>query len=289
MNKHKYTYKDNTFCTLFNDKERIIELYNALTGSNYDKDTPVEIVTLENTFFGDRSNDLSFIIDDRWIILTEQQSTLCPNLPLRSLVYIGREYEKLVFSRDIYSKKLVKIPTPEFYVFYNGTEEAPVEQEMRLSDAFMTNGAGCGTISLEVVVKFINVNYEKGAELLAKCKTMQGYSVLIYKIREKQKAHGNLAAAIEESIRECESEGILADFLKEHGGDVMSFLFEKMTREECEAVREADGFASGYEHGEAAGYEAGKLEVAANLNKAGIDIEIIAANTGLTKDEIEKL
>lgn len=120
--------------------------------------------------------------------------------------------------------------------------EAPVEQEMRLSDAFMTKAAECGPISLEVVVKFINVNYEKGAELLTKCKTMQGYSVLIYKIRERQKAHGNLATAIEESIRECESEGMLADYLKEHGGDVMSFLFEKMSREECEAVREADGY-----------------------------------------------
>ncbi|MDD5831941.1 MAG: hypothetical protein PUC98_00430 [Clostridiales bacterium] len=301
MNKPKHTYKDNTFCTLFNDKERIIELYNALTGSNYDKDTPVEIVTLENTFFGDRINDLSFIIDHRWIILTEQQSTLCPNLPLRSLVYIAREYEKLAFSRDIYSKKLVKIPTPEFYVFYNGAEDAPVEQEMRLSDAFMTKAGECGTISLEVVVKFINVNYEKGAELLTKCKTMQGYSVLIYKIREKQKAHGNLAAAIEESIRECESEGILADYLKEHGGDVMSFLFEKMSREECEAVREADGYDRGFEcgkrEGEAAGFKQGETagaenkarEIAINLKKAGFDIDVIAANTGLTKEEIEKL
>ena len=297
MNKPKHTYKDNTFCTLFNDKERIIELYNALTGSNYDKDTPVEIVTLENTFFGDRINDLSFIIDHRWIILTEQQSTLCPNLPLRSLVYIAREYEKLVFSRDIYSKKLVKIPTPEFYVFYNGAEDAPVEQELLLSDAFMTKVAECGTISLEVVVKFINVNYEKGAELLTKCKTMQGYSVLIYKIREKQKVHGNLAAAIEESIRECESEGILADFLKEHGGDIMSFLFEKMSREECEAVREADGYDRGFEcgkrEGEAVGFERGERQkasaIAMNLKKAGIDIDVIAANTGLTKEEIEKL
>ena len=162
---------------------------------------------------------------------------------------------------------------------------APVEQEMRLSDAFMTDETECGTISLEVVVKFINVNYEKGAELLTRCKTMQGYSVLIYKIREKQKAHGNLAAAIEESIRECESEGILADFLKEHGGEIMSFLFEKMSREECEAVREADGFAAGYEQGEAAE----KRVIAANFKKAGIDIDVIAANTGLTAEEIEKL
>ena len=103
--------------------------------------------------------------------------------------------------------------------------------------------------------------------------------------------------AIEESIRECESEGILADFLKEHGGDVMSFLFEKMTREECEAVREADGFAAGYEQGEAAGLAAGmekgeaagKRVIAANFKKAGIDIDVIAENTGLTKEEIEKL
>ena len=182
-------------------------------------------------------------------------------------------------------------------MFYNGAEEAPVEQEMRLSDAFMTKAAECGTISLEVVVKFINVNYEKGAELLTKCKTMQGYSVLIYKIREKQKAHGNLAAAIEESIRECESEGILADFLKEHGGDVMSFLFEKMSREECEAVREADGYDRGFEcgkrEGEAVGFERGERQkasaIAMNLKKAGLDIDIIAANTGLTKEEIEKL
>ena len=36
------------------------------------------------------------------------------------LVYVARQYENLVFSRDIYSRKLVKIPTPELYVFYNG-------------------------------------------------------------------------------------------------------------------------------------------------------------------------
>lgn len=120
MKKPKHTYKDNTFCTLFSDKENLIELYNALSGSDYDMDTPVEIVTLDDAFFGDRENDLSFIIDHKWIILTEQQSTLCPNIPLRMLVYIAREYEKLVFSREIYSKKPVKIPTPELYVFYNG-------------------------------------------------------------------------------------------------------------------------------------------------------------------------
>ena len=94
---------------------------------------------------------------------------------------------------------------------------------MRLSDAFMTDVTECDTIALEVVVKFINVNYEKGAQLLSKCRTMKEYSMLIYRIRVKYRDCGDLKAAIEESIRECES------------------------------VREADGFAAGFERGEAAG------------------------------------
>ena len=310
MAKVKNNYKDNTFCALFSEKRNLIELYNALSGSSFDMDTPVEIVTLDNTFFGDRENDLSFIIDNRWIVLAEQQSTLCPNIPLRMLVYVARQYENLVFSRDIYSRKLVKIPTPELYVFYNGPQDAPVEQEMKLSDAFM---AECDKIAIEVTVKFINVNYEKGAEILKGCKTMKGYSLLLHMIREECEATGELKTAIENCIRKCVEEGIIADFLKEHGGEVMSFLFEKLTREECEAIREADGFEEGYakgiEKGEAAGFEkgeasgfakgktegyeegeaAGELKVARAMKAKGMTTNEICEITGLERSQVEEL
>ena len=310
MAKVKNNYKDNTFCALFSEKKNLIELYNALSGSSFDMDTPVEIVTLDNTFFGDRENDLSFIIDNRWIVLAEQQSTLCPNIPLRMLVYVARQYENLVFSRDIYSRKLLKIPTPELYVFYNGPQDAPVEQEMKLSDAFM---AECDKIALEVAVKFINVNYEKGAEILKRCKAMEGYSLLLHMIREECEATGELKTAIEKCIRKCVEEGIIADFLKEHGGEVMSFLFEKLTREECEAIREADGFEEGYakgiEKGEAAGFEkgeasgfakgktegyeegeaAGELKVARAMKAKGMTTNEICEITGLKPEQVEEL
>ena len=134
---------------------------------------------------------------------------------------------------------------------------------MRLSDAFMTDVTECDTIALEVVVKFINVNYEKGAQLLSKCRTMKEYSMLIYRIRVKYRECGDLKAAIEESIRECES------------------------------VREADGFAAGFERGEAAGFErgeaAGKRTIAANLKANGIDSKMISVSIGLTEEEIDKL
>ena len=302
MAKVKNNYKDNTFCALFSEKKNLIELYNALSGSSFDMDTPVEIVTLDNTFFGDRENDLSFIIDNRWIVLAEQQSTLSPNIPLRMMVYVARQYENLVFSRDIYSRKLVKIPTPELYVFYNGPQDAPVEQEMKLSDAFM---AECDKIALEVAVKFINVNYEKDAEILKRCKAMEGYSLLLHMIREECEATGELKTAIENCIRKCVEEGIIADFLKEHGGEVMSFLFEKLTREECEAIREADGFEEGYakgiEKGEASGFAkgktegyeegeaAGELKVARAMKAKGMTTNEICEITGLKPEQVEEL
>ena len=77
----------------------------------------------------------------------------------------------------------------------------------------------------------------------------------------------------------------------------MSFLFEKLTREECEAIREADGYergkSEGYERGETAGYErgevAGILRVASSLKKNGMSIDEIVKATGLEPAQIEAL
>ena len=77
----------------------------------------------------------------------------------------------------------------------------------------------------------------------------------------------------------------------------MSFLFEKLTREECEAIREADGYeqgkADGFEQGEASGFEKGKLDekrkIAVNLRRKGLDIKVISETTGLAEEEIKAL
>ena len=82
-------------------------------------------------------------------------------------------------------------------------------------------------------------------------------------------------------------------------------LFQEITAEEFAEIRakEAyndglkDGFDNGFSDGEKAGFKNGEeagaqkkqLEIAANLKKAGIPLEVIAANTGLAKEEIEEL
>ena len=51
--------------------------------------------------------------------------------------------------------------------------------------------------------------------------------------------------------------------MKEIGGDIMSFLFEELTREECEDIREKDGY-----------YKA-KKEDASKMKNMNIPIEQI--------------
>ncbi len=246
MKKAKRTYKDGVFRTLFNDEEKLLELYNALSGNNYPKDTKIKIITLDGTIFGDLKNDLAFLIDDRLIVLAEHQATDNPNMPLRMFCYLAREYEKLAFSRGIYSTRQILIPAPELYVFYNGEKDLPVEEELKLSDAYRGK---CGKIMVEAVIRRINVNYEKGAEILKQCQWLNEYSQFIYLIRKQWHETGDLKASIEESIQYCMRQGLLTEFLKKNGGDVVSFLFEELSREECEAIREEDGFARGMEAG----------------------------------------
>ncbi|MBQ4596634.1 MAG: hypothetical protein IJB14_06630 [Firmicutes bacterium] len=275
-------FKDGVFRTLFNDEEKLLELYNALSNRNYPEGTPIEIVTLDNVIFNEIKNDIAFIIDDRFIILTEHQSTKSPNFPLRMLCYLAKEYEKKYYSDAIYSTRLVTLPTPELYVFYEGKKDAPVEWELKLSEEFREKS---DTKSEEAVVKVINVSYEKVAELLERCKTMQEFSLFMYMIRKKYDETGNLMTAVSESIYECINSDVLKEYLMEHRGDIMSVLEVNLTIEEREAIRWRDG----YEDGREAGAQNERLLIAKNLKIDGIPIDIIAKNTGLTVEEIEEL
>lgn len=81
------TYKDRLFRALFADKEHLLELYNALRGSDYQNPDDLEINTLDNAVYLGMKNDLSFLIDEE-MNLYEHQSTVNPNMPLRGLLYL---------------------------------------------------------------------------------------------------------------------------------------------------------------------------------------------------------
>ena len=73
-------YKDTLFSALFSEPARLRELYNALADTDYGEDTPVELNTLESVFVSGLKNDVSFIIDGKFVVLVEHQSTINDNI-----------------------------------------------------------------------------------------------------------------------------------------------------------------------------------------------------------------
>lgn len=124
-------------------------------------------------------------------------------------------------------------------------------------------------------VKVINVNYKQGAEILERCKVLNEYSRFIYLVRKNWEKTNDLEAAIKQSIDTCIKEGVLRDFLKKNGGDVMSFLYDELSREECETIREQDGYQKGLSEGFDKGIEQG----IAALTELCQDMELSRAET----------
>ena len=113
-----------------------MQLYNALNETDYQDASQLEVVTIESAVYVVMKNDLAFVIAGT-LNLYEHQSTYNPNMPVRFLIYLAEEYQKVVEQAEesIFGTKQICLPTPQCIVFYNGEKEAPEEQILRLSDA----------------------------------------------------------------------------------------------------------------------------------------------------------
>ena len=251
-------YKDTIFRMLFENKENLLSLYNAMNHKNYTDADALQVVTLENSIYMGMKNDLAFILDMN-LYLYEHQSTYNPNMPLRDLFYISNEYQKLVVQKSLYSSVLQKIPAPKFVVFYNGTKEIEDISEFRLSSAYE-----CQTDDpdLELRVTVLNVNEGHNQELMEHCQTLKEYAQYVAKVR-KYTSLGELLLeeAVECAVEECIKEGILAEFLIQNRAEVISMsIFEYNKDEEEKKLRKAE-FEAGLEEGRKAGIEEGRIKL----------------------------
>ena len=67
MNDYKLNtkYKDRLFRLIFNDRQKLLELYNAVNESPYTNPDDLEITTIEDAVYMGMQNDLSFITESR--------------------------------------------------------------------------------------------------------------------------------------------------------------------------------------------------------------------------------
>jgi len=225
-------YKSTLFSKLFSDKDNLRELYNAIADTDYGKDTPVEFSTLEDVLLKGIKNDISFTIDNKFVILLEHQSTINNNMPLRCLMYIARVYEKITDGDAIFREVLLKIPTPEIIVLYNGMKPFPNEQILRLSDAYLASDESQSKFgSLELTVRMVNINPGFNDELLQKSKTLSDYTALVDYLNRLNPTKETLLDAIKETTKWGLSQNILSTFLTEHGLEVNSMLMTEYSLE----------------------------------------------------------
>jgi hypothetical protein len=274
-------HKNSVFTFLFDDPEALRELYGALEGVTLPPDVPININTLSDVLFLEQLNDLSFTIDNRLVILIEHQSTINPNMALRLLMYIGRIYEKLFDRKKLYSSKPLKVPLPEFFVLYNGADEYPDQATLKLSSLFEKAGdlTACADIppALDLEVKVYNINKGHNKSIVEKCKTLDGYSIFIDKVREYRMGADDKEKAMTMAIAYCTNNNILKDFFEANASEVQNMLITEWNTAEYGDVKAEEG------------REEGKKEVAKNALAKGLSPELISAITGLSIPAINAL
>ena len=162
MSNGNREYKSDVFSMLMEDKKNALSVYNVLNGTNHTNPDDLEIYTLDKGVSLTVRNDAAFVVDAA-LSIYEHQSTICPNMPVRNLIYYTTIISKFLKNRNIYGRSLVKIPVPKFVVFYNGDEEQPEAYDMKLSDAFEKK---TDNPELELVCKVYNINFGKNEQLL---------------------------------------------------------------------------------------------------------------------------
>ena len=281
-------YKDSVFVDLFAEdekaKENFLSLYNALHNTDLQLSCPVENIRLDNVMYMSIINDVSCLVDNKIIVLAEHQSTINENMPLRFLQYIARLYEKLQAPSDRYLRKLSKIPTPEFYVFYNGLDDYPETAVLKLSDAFMIKP---DFLPLELEVKVYNINKSKDAEVLLHCKTLEEYSRFVEEVRIQTQLDSE--NGFTNAVKICIEKGILKEYLQRKSREVINMLVAEYDYDTDIAVQSKESLLIGIQQGFADGAYQTKLETAKNLLQFGLSIENIVQATGLTKEEVEAI
>lgn len=186
-------------------------------------------------------------------------------------MYTSDLYSVITKEQNLYGSKTVKIPTPRFVIFYNGTDEVEDVKTLRLSDAFTVKEE---EYSLELTATMLNINPGHNKRLLDSCKTLKDYSEYVARVREYANTM-SLEMAVELAITECIRDDILAEFLRKNRAEAKSMSIyeydeEKHMRQVKEEGRQ-DGIAEGITLGITCGITQGEKKKLLELIKRKLE------------------
>ncbi len=234
--------KDRLFCYIFGNAENkawTLALYNAVNGTNYNNPEEVEITTMGDYIYMGMKNDVSFIVDSD-ISLYEHQSSYNPNMPVRLLMYLGRQYDKYIkkTGQNIYGKKQMTLPIPRLVTFYNGTDDV-TDRLLKLSDSFVSEN-GAEKSDVEVTVHMYNIRPQYRSRLIEACQPLDEYSWFIEEIRNNRKKM-SMEEAVDNAIEDMPEEYVIRDFIKEHQAEVRNMCITEYNEAETMQMFKEEG------------------------------------------------
>jgi len=151
---------------------------------------------------------------------------------------------------------------------------------MKLSDAF--NG---DYSSLELIVRSININFSRRAQLLEKCSYLNEYSILICYVKSAIANGLNRRNAIIQAVDRCIKENVMKDYLISKKDEVFSMLDFQWNLDDAKAAWHDEGFEQGKVEGE---NRLSRLISALIADGKTNDIESVAVNP-LRRNELYKI
>ena len=272
--------KDRLFRFIFGDaehKERALALYNALNGTAYQDPAVLELTMTEGMLYLSMRNDVSFLLDTE-MNLREHQSTNNPNMPLRGLFYFAQQYNRYVQEEDLnlFGSTRLVLPTPRYYVFYNGDAELEDEGELRFTDLVDKPELS----SIEITARVLNINAGHNQALMEASRHLREYAELIRRLKvacKGKKTPEEIVAAVTRVVEQCIADGILAEILKQNKGEVIEMFFTEYDEKETMRRLARDERQEGRKEGLQEGRMEERIELLSQLTEEGLITEEIGA------------
>ena len=248
MAEMKRSVKDSVFTYLFKQPEYTRQLYLALHPEDTDvKESDFKLVTLENVLTTGFYNDLGIQVRNRLVLLVEAQSTFSVNIALRMLLYLAGTYKEYIEEQklDLYGSHPVEIPRPELYVVYTG-DRKEIPETLRLSDLYQ----GAGSAEVEVKVLRDDGTGDILDQYVRFCKIAD----------EQREKYGLTQQAIDETIRICIAENVLAPFLASRQKEVLEIMVTLFDQEKIAEIHDYNVAKAARQEGHQLGREEGREE-----------------------------
>ena len=226
--------KDSVFCDLFSRPEYCLQLYKVLHPEDQDvKEENIVLMTLSNLMMRSRYNDLGILVRDRLLVLVEAQSTFTENILIRFILYLADTYSRYIskMNLNIYGSKKVRLPIPELYVIYHGDREGRLDEISLSRDIFEADSADNIFVDVKARIIYDSTPGDIINQFITFARVFD-QQILTY---------GRTRKAVEETLRICQDQEVLKEYLKEM--EVAEIMFtwldeQKAKRFEEEEIRQ---------------------------------------------------